>query len=156
MNRRRLSDGHPVLARLERLWQNVVPLIALGLALWAVLGVQSRAEEVANLAVQNARVIREQAREARIRRDQSCTQDERRHLDDVTRLKRTYAFLSHLPTSEYGTSLTVAIVRQLPEVENEARHDVAPPFCDEPGIGLPEPDPRLPERRDFSRLLHQP
>lgn len=94
--------------------------------------------------------------EGRERRDQSCLQNERRHLDDVQQLRNTYEFLEHLPRSEWGTPLTRAIVRQLPQIERDARVDVAPKFCDEHGIGLPEPDPVVPKRRNFDRLLHRP
>ena len=100
------------------------------------------------------------------RRDQSCRQFEGDHLADVQRLKRTYAYLSMLPRREYGSPITVAIVQQLPELEEKARTDSAPEFCDEPGaaaekrgekpVGLPEPDPEIPDRQDFQYLLQRP
>jgi hypothetical protein len=34
----------------------------------------------------------------------------------------------------------------LSTTEAEARMDDAPPFCDDEGIGLPEPDPVVPPR----------
>jgi hypothetical protein len=177
---RRLSDRHPWLALAERLWTNLVPLLALALALYAVLQVERRSEDIGRLALANEQRIEEGKqlatkaatlagrleREGRRRRDQACTQDERRHLDDVKRLRRTYEFLGGLPRSEWGTTLTKAIVRGLAEVERDARVDVAPRFCDEPGVeaerrgeppvGLPEPDPVIPEPRNFDRLLKRP
>lgn len=110
-------------------------------------------KELARQAQRADRLARKIAREGEKRRDQTCRIDERDHLGAVKRLRRTYGFLADLPRSEYGTNLTVAIVRQLPEVEREARQDVAPPFCDAPGVGLPEPDPELPRRRRFDHLL---
>lgn len=128
-----------------------------------VLSTSSRTEETAKLtkrlAVQTARadrLTRRIAREGRKRRDQTCRIDERDHLDSVKRLRRTYDYLEHLPRAEYGSNITVAIVRQLPDVERDARHDVAPPFCDAPNVGLPEPDPKLPRRRSFKHLLAKP
>lgn len=106
------------------------------------------------------------ATEGAERRDQSCEQFEGDHLADVKRLKRTYAYLDKLPREEWGKPITVAIVQQLPELEEQARKDSAPEFCDEPGakaeargedpVGLPEPDPDVPDRRDFSALLKRP
>ena len=112
--------------------------------------------DVNRLVRENQAQADQLARESRERRDQMCNLFERDHLADVTRLKRTYAYLDRLPRREWGNPLTMAIVRQLPELEVEARQDAAPPFCDEPGIGLPEPDPELPARQDFSRLLRRP
>jgi hypothetical protein len=99
------------------------------------------------------------------RRDQSCRLFEADHLADVQRLKRTYEYLDRLPVREYGSTLTREIVRSLPTLEDEARADSAPDFCDEPGakaekagadpVGLPEPDPFIPKRRDFGHTLRR-
>ena len=97
-----------------------------------------------------------QIREGVERRDQICLSAEREHLNAVTRLDRTYRYLVGLTPREARTRLNEAILRQLPEIESEARTDVAPLFCDEPGeraekagappVGLPEPDPEVPQR----------
>jgi hypothetical protein len=86
--------------------------------------------------------------------DQSCTTDEREHADNVRQLEQTYNALSS-PTirANLGPGLVTLIVSQMAELEKDARTDQAPPFCDEPGVGLPEPDPEPPERMDFSHLL---
>lgn len=94
--------------------------------------------------------------ESNAREHQTCMLFEREHLLNVQRLSNTYAYLSLLPESEYGTSLTRALVRQLPDLERGARADSAPEFCDQPGVGLREPDPPVPARRDFSHLLRKP
>lgn len=124
---------------LYSVWLNVVPLLALCLAGWTVLGLSSEAAE---------------------RRNQNCRVFEGQHLADVQRLTATYRYLETLPKSEYGKSLTLAVLRGLKAQEAEARSDAAPPYCDEPGVeaerrgekpvGLPEPDPPLPRMRDFS------
>jgi hypothetical protein len=90
------------------------------------------------------------ASEGADRRDQSCRLFEADHLADVEQLKRTYSYLDR---QTVPSELTREIVRRLPELEREARIDGAPAYCDEPGVGLKEPDPVLPPRRDFRHLL---
>ena len=111
--------------------------------------------KVNDLARENRALADRIVAENRERRDQSCALSERDHLADVKRLRRTYAYLRRLPRDEWGTNLTREVVRGLPDLEREARVDVAPAFCDEPNIGLPEPDPKLPARRNFDRLLER-
>lgn len=84
--------------------------------------------------------------EQRERRDQSCEIAERKQRVDVKRLRDTYAYAVRIPVEERGTQLNQAILEQIPQVEMDARLDDAPSFCDEEGIGLPEPDSRVPER----------
>lgn len=105
-------------------------------------------------------------REGRERRDQTCEIFENQHLEHVKNLRSTYRYLRTLPKSEYGTTLVKAILRGLPATEREARTDQAPDYCDEPGvkaekagadpIGLPEPDPRVPRKRNFSDRAQRP
>lgn len=113
-------------------WHNLVPLTAVALAFWSVLGVQ--------------RAVDETAREGAERRDQICLSAEREHLNDVTSLTRTYEYLGSLTRGERMQPLNRFLIRSLPEAENKVRIDPAPPFCDEPDVGLPEPDPRIPHR----------
>lgn len=101
-----------------------------------------RISEVGALTRENARLTRQINREGRERRDQSCRQDERAHLADVVQLRRTYQFLLQYPDSE----LAPAVMQSLPALEQDARVDKAPAWCDKPGIGLKEPDPRIPKR----------
>ena len=80
------------------------------------------------------------------RRDQTCTIFERAQARDVRRLKDTYAYLVKLPQDERGDSINIAIRASLRNLEAEAKTDDAPKFCDEPGVGEKEPDPRIPRR----------
>ncbi len=80
------------------------------------------------------------------RRSQSCELFEAGHLADVKGLRRTYGYLAGLSTEQRAEPLNRLLLRVLPETEREARIDRAPAYCDEPRIGLPEPDPVLPER----------
>lgn len=106
-----------------------------------------------------AKVVRDFERDGAERRDQTCKIFEGGHLEDIQRLRNTYRFLNENPRSE----ITKAVVQGLPEQEKRARTDSAPEYCDEPGaaaeakgakpVGLSEPDPIPPKRRDFSYLL---
>jgi hypothetical protein len=80
------------------------------------------------------------------RRDQTCRLFERDHLADVERLRGTYKYLNGLAPVQFEDTLNQAILRQLPDLESEARVDSAPDYCDEDGVGLPEPDPVVPKR----------
>jgi hypothetical protein len=81
-----------------------------------------------------------------MRRDQSCKLTETAQLKKVESLENTYRYLSALTTEERATTLNRFIFQGLRKQEQEARIDSAPKFCDEPGIGLPEPDPPIPAR----------
>ena len=94
----------------------------------------------------NQDAIRAIERERIERTNQSCDITERKQADDVRKLRNTYDYLVGLTPRQRRTALNAAIIRQLPRTEEEARRDDAPAFCDEPGVGLPEPDPKLPRR----------
>jgi hypothetical protein len=80
------------------------------------------------------------------RRDQSCTLFERQHLAEVNQLRDTYTYLVNLPRNRWDDPLNKFILSALPEVEQTASIDSAPEYCDEPNVGLPEPDPKIPAR----------
>jgi hypothetical protein len=82
--------------------------------------------------------------ETQIRVDQTC------HL-----FADTYEYLDTLTKVEAKSGLNQFIISDLPEAESEARVDSAPPYCDEANQGLPEPDPVIPEQRDFTHLLEK-
>lgn len=86
------------------------------------------------------------ARESAERIDQICLVFETQHLDDVKSLAQTYDYLVALPESEKRLTLNKFILLLLPMREEEANTDIAPPFCDKPNRGLPEPDPVVPKR----------
>jgi hypothetical protein len=98
--------------------------------------------------------------ETRIRADQSCTLFESNHKRDVDDLIDTYKYLNSLTPKETKETLNQFIIAILPKQEEIARVDSAPDYCDETidgeDIGLPEPDPVLPVRQDFSDLLVHP
>lgn len=90
--------------------------------------------------------------------NQFCFQQETLHLENITDLKRTYNYLVQLTPDQAGQSFNQAIIRFLPDTEEKAARDDAPPICDETyttGVlglggsheyGLEEPDPELPQR----------
>lgn len=84
--------------------------------------------------------------ESLARVEQDCLKEERDHAGDVRQLRRTYRFLLDYPVANRDDPLFVAILQLLPQTESAARTDNAPDYCDDPGVGLPEPDPKIPER----------
>ena len=118
--------------RWKWMWHNLVPLSAVILAAWAVIG-SDQARERADA-------------EGLERRDQICLSAEREHLNDVIGLQRTYSYLKALTDEERQATLNRFIIRGLAETEDRVRVDPAPAFCDEPNVGLPEPDPPIPVR----------
>lgn len=85
-------------------------------------------------------------KEALARTDQVCRLFEQSHLDDVIQLRQTYKYIVALSPEERKSTINQFIIRQLPTTEKTARTDRAPAFCDEPNVGLPEPDPVVPKR----------
>jgi hypothetical protein len=84
--------------------------------------------------------------ERRERTDQACTIFERKHKQDVDALISTYRYLGTLSGKELAEPLNRAVLAGLPRTIREANLDDAPPYCDKPGVGEPEPDPKLPPR----------
>jgi hypothetical protein len=127
-----------------------------------------------DLASENTKTLEKIEQEGVERRDQSCTIAEREHLRAVESLRSTYLYVVNLPEEELSSTLNRTIISQIPQTEERAKTDVAPPFCDEPGqveeerykrtqgefgsppVGLPEPDPEIPERPDkVNELIKQ-
>jgi DNA-binding transcriptional MerR regulator len=79
-------------------------------------------------------------------RSQNCSKFEEEHLQDVTQLRDTYDYLSQLTPAQKAESINAYVLSRLPETEARAKKDKAPKYCDEPGFGRPEPDPKIPER----------
>jgi hypothetical protein len=91
--------------------------------------------------------------EIRDRRSATCQSFESSHLQEVRQLSNTYAYLESLTPAERKTSINKFVYRiSLPQLEAEARSDqdnigiFVPGYCDLPGYGLPEPDPKVPTR----------
>jgi hypothetical protein len=117
--------------------------------------------------------IREQItaneQERSVRTSQNCELFEREHRRDVQSLEGTYLYLKRVEErpGEKDTLLYELILRTLPRTIAEGEADIAPEYCDAPGIeaeklyektngkrgappvGLPEPDPEIPPRPKF-------
>jgi hypothetical protein len=120
MQRRRASDG----------WRG-----------WVDRAITLVAVAIAGLALYVTTLEREK------RTDQICRIDERKQQKDIRQLERTYGYLlRELRAGRMDQPLNVEILRGLQQTEADAREDDAPPFCDEEGVGLPEPDPVVPDR----------
>lgn len=113
------------------------------------------AKDAGDAADQAKHAISSFKKESFQRRDDSCEISEREHLTDVKALRQTYKYIDSLKPDEVKDTLNQFIIANMPQTEQNARIDVAPEYCDEPHIGLPEPDPVLPKKRDFSHLLVQ-
>ena len=110
-----------------------------------------------------ASATRKIATEGVERRNETCRLFERQELTNVNRVIRTYAYLDELPRDEWGSTLTVAIVRGLAAQREDAVATVAPSYCTEakgqPLVGLPESSKyqiELPPERHFRPLLKSP
>lgn len=90
--------------------------------------------------------------EAEDRQDEDCTINERAHKKNVDDLKDTYNILiKATPDQLVNDFVLSAIITQLPKIEEEARFDQAPDYCDTDkpngeSYGLDEPDPVIPCR----------
>lgn len=90
--------------------------------------------------------------ESKERRNQTCRVFESAHKQEIDSLNGTYRYLANAPPPERGTSLYDTILRNLKKLEAEAASDtdevgvIVPEYCDEPDVGLPEPDPVVPKR----------
>jgi len=139
-----------LLERHKRTIAFLLVALAAAYANYLAFNAANNAKEAArssNRAAANAQIaIKKVEMESRDRRDQICFQDERAHLREVNQLKRTYAYLVGLTPKQREQPLAKAIIRFLPQTEEDANTDEAPPFCDKPGVGLPEPDPVVPKR----------
>lgn len=132
----------------------VIAIVIISLGCAAGLYFSNDAANQANSAALKANhAIASFKKESLQRRDESCEITEREHKGDVESLRKTYAYIESLSEKETHQKLNQIIIANLPETEQNARTDVAPSYCDEPGIGLPEPDPVLPKRRDYTYLL---
>lgn len=152
---------------MKRISQRISYVIA-GLAIFATLGLfvsnQNRIQEQSR---NNAEAISRIDTEGVERRDQNCNILESQHLESVRGLRLTYDYLAGLTVAERQQPINRLLIAQLPQTERQARIDQAPEYCDEPGaaaeakgaepVGLPEPDPILPERPEaLQKFLPKP
>lgn len=80
------------------------------------------------------------------RADQICDITEADQRAEVRALGRTYDFLLDPKSKREAPGLYKAILAGLKQQEADAKRDNAPLFCDEDGVGEPEPDPKVPRR----------
>lgn len=93
-----------------------------------------------------ALTLNAQANESQERKDQTCTVFERLHESAVRQLTGTYDYLTGLRPKDYQQPLNRAVLANLPATERAALITREPPYCNEEGVGLDEPGPKLPER----------
>src|SRR4051812_31820464 len=62
-------------------------------------------------------------KEADERRNAACVTFESQHLEEVTQLENTYAYLAALPKDELKLTINQFVLRQLPHTEQIARSD---------------------------------
>jgi len=158
---RRSTDeptAHPIWRKFVREnWYRDVWLFVITCLMLATLAISadtsdeaSRASgEAKKIAVANRAFISSQVEVQTQRRDEQCRFFEQQESASFKRVIASYKYLDDLPRRERHTPLTRAIVRALPDTYKEASASRAPSYCDEPGIGLPEPGPRLPKQRTF-------
>jgi hypothetical protein len=91
------------------------------------------------------------AADTKARVSESCTISETKQKRDVQQLRDTYRYLVNLSSEELaaakaGRGINGAIYQNLGRTEADAYQDDAPKYCDDPNVGLPEPDPEVPAR----------
>jgi hypothetical protein len=99
-------------------------------------------------------IIKGATNEAGDRKEQNCQLFESDNLQDVRALKATYDYIEALNPDEIQSTINQFIIVSVPDAQIEAATDQAPDYCDDPGVALPEPDPKVPEEKDFSNLLN--
>lgn len=99
----------------------------------------------------NRQLIKSTEAERKVRTNQNCEFAERTHLRDVEALRGTYQYLEAVEQqpSEKQSILYKLVIKTVPRTIAEGETDIAPQYCDNPGLGLPEPDPVIPARPKF-------
>jgi hypothetical protein len=131
--RRRQSDQGRAArwwAAARRVYRDVWLFIITVVAVYAVLATEMQVATI--------------KREGNERRDQTCRLFESAQRDAIERLRRSYEYIEHLPKRALRDPLNIAVLAQLPSLRRTALTSGAPPYCDAPGVGLPEPDPPIP------------
>lgn len=106
------------------LYRDLWLLVVTGLTLWAIFATQAHVDDI--------------EQEGLARRDQTCRLFERDEKAAIDQLTGTYQYLRGLSVAELKSPLNQAVRAQLDQVESNARASNAPPYCDQPGVGLPE------------------
>ncbi len=82
--------------------------------------------------------------EVAVRVDQTCRIFEQNHRSSVSRYKSSLDYLVKLPPAERNQGINRAVLKNLPVLRQETLRDKAPAYCNEPGVGLPGPEPSVP------------
>lgn len=125
---------------------NLIAIVVLAVGSFGVVRNALNIDDTQTALEKAEDALREVRRESRQRVEQDCLKEERDHLKDVKNLRRTYRFLVNYPEDQRTDPLYIALIQTLPQTESAARTDNAPLYCDEPNVGLPEPDPAVPKR----------
>jgi hypothetical protein len=130
--------------RMARLWvwwdvwaRDFIVVVAIALSLWSTY-----------LSHQQVKQVKQESTE---RRDQTCVIFERQAQAAVDQVVATYKYIAGLKPHELAEPLNQAVLAQLPQTVANANNSEAPPYCDQPGVGLPEPNPQLPNPPRFPR-----
>lgn len=124
----------------------VIATVAVAVAAYAIINVEKQNDKL--------------TREGIERRDQTCLFFERAAItaannfrDAKRRYASTIVFLKNAPPDE-SPFLIQAVRANVPQVQGEVRQrwdeayaSQAPPYCDKPRVGLPEPNPKLPREK---------
>jgi hypothetical protein len=106
----------------------------------------------------SAETVAKLDQEAEVRRSQTCETFEGAYAEQVRRLENTYGFLLLPGIRQRSPDLYDFAIRELPTLERGAKSDDdpfgprVPAYCDDPNVGLPEPDPEVPRRPDGLRV----
>lgn len=149
----RATDKGKLAAWWGRFGRDVVTVFAVALAGWAVWSATHAVDKAKTAAADAKRAATNAQRnvanlraESKQRIDETCRISETRQRSDVRSLERTYGYLSQLTPKQFGEPLNRAILAGLPSTVRDAETDDAPAYCDAKGVGLPEPDLKIPKR----------
>jgi hypothetical protein len=130
----------------ENWYRDVWLLIVTIVVAWAVAASYKTSTDARDAAAANSRIIASIEREGRERRDETCRIFEAEQKSRVTQLRRTYDYVIRLTPRERASTLNKFVFLGLPQMERQAGRSVSPPYCDEPGVGLPGSPPKVPKR----------
>lgn len=142
--------------QVKKTWKSY-PLLVIAIgALWLVLAVLLIVAAFVVADVKSSKTdVDDFTKEQVERRSQICTTFESQYRQEVEQVSQTYAYLltvQQFHPDELKSGLNRFVIGQLPQNEAKAKTDTdtngvfVPQFCDEPGNGLLEPDPKPPHR----------
>jgi hypothetical protein len=144
-------------------------LVGIGLALFLAISfanqqnIKDSQKQLKQVVAASAKQLKVDDQERKVRTDQACNLFERLHHRDVSEYlveRRSIVlltnFVNDLSPEEREQPFNKLIISNIPQArkdyfkeESEASIDIAPAYCDEPGVGLKEPDPCVPGRPEL-------